>query len=390
MPDQHGVQSATRGEGVSSSRGHVARRAGVGVLILFLVVGATALGLWLYTDANIERRDIAGVGDQAAGTAADRSGGQSFSPPPALSRTVNVLVVGTDSREGLSPQQLVELGTERVAGERADVVMLVHLSPDRRQPVVVAFPRDLRVDIPENGSSNQSGADIGKLNAALARGGPELVVDTVESLTGIGVDHYVQVDIAGFLDLVDIVDGVPVCLDQPLVDRRAGAAFAAGRQLLNGTEAAAYVRARHTDPRGDVARIQRQFGFLRQTMRRTVTAGTLVNPLRMKRLVDAAAGAVLTDVDFQTTTMARIAWSLRDVAPATVDMHLVPSETERIDGTSYQVIDSGRAGRLFRALRTSANLPGPDDAAGDDAAGNVPPAAAVPSSSPSPRPGECT
>lgn len=315
-----------------------------------LLVGAVAGGvLWRYAEHRIERRDIPGVGDEAAARDPSTAAG-----PRPLEGVLNILAVGTDSREGLSEQQLEELGTEPVEGERADSVTLVHLSPARDGPVMVALPRDLRVLIPGHGP--------GKLNAALAHGGPELLVETVESYTRVALDHYVQVDIAGFLRLTDILGGVPVCLEEPLVDRDAGADLVAGEQVLTGTDAAAYVRARKSDPRGDLGRIERQQTFVRQAMRQVLSAGTLANPVRVKRLVDAAGEAILTDAGLGGAKMVRVGWSLRDLDPASVEMRTIPATPEEVDGTEYLVADPEPTEAIFQALRSGEPLPEAPDA----------------------------
>lgn len=268
---------------------------------------------------------------------------------------MNVLAVGTDSREGLSPQELAAIGTEEVSGERADTIILVHILPER--PVVmVSFPRDLKVQVPGRG--------VSKLNAALAYGGPDLLVETIEDYAGIQIDRYVQVNIAGFLRLVDVAGGVRVCLDEPLVDPYAGAHLPAGCQNLRGPDAAAYVRSRHADPNGDLGRIARQQRFLRAAMEKVVSAGTFSNPVRMKRVIDAAAAALVTDPGFGTPEMARIAWSLRWLDPESIDMRTVPGNERMQNGVFYYVADPEAAEWIFQSLREGAPLPERDTSAG--------------------------
>lgn len=313
----------------------VLRYAGVGVgALAVLGIGLVAF-LWGYADRQLQQEDLSSLERET---------------PPPIEGTLNVLAVGTDSREGLTEEQLQELGTEEVSGERADTIILVHLSPERPEAVMISFPRDLLVTIPGHGD--------GKLNSALALGGPDLLVETLESYTGIQVDHYVQVNIAGFLDVIDVLGGVEVCLQEPLQDRYAGVDLPAGCSELNGAQAAGFVRARKSDPRGDLGRIERQQMFIRAAMQEVISAGTLVNPVRVKRLIDAVAGAVVTDDSLGTSRMFRVAWSLRDLRPEDVESVTVPAENERIDGTFYVVAQPEEAEAVFQAVRAGTALPG--------------------------------
>lgn len=314
--------------------GTVLRYVGIGLVVLLVVGGGAVALIWGYADRQLEQQDLGSLERET---------------PPPIEGTLNVLAVGTDSREGLTDQQLQELGTEEVPGERADTIILIHLSPERPEAVMVSFPRDLLVTIPGHGD--------GKLNAALTRGGPDLMVETVEDYTGVQVDHYVQVNIAGFLEVVDVLGGVEVCLEEPLQDPSAGADLPQGCQVLQGADAAGYVRARKSDPRGDIGRIDRQQRFIKAAMRKVASAGTLLNPVRVKRLIDAAAGALLTDDGLGTSRMFRVAWSLRELDPDDVRALTVPVHGERIDGSYYAVAEPERAETIFQSIRSGEDIP---------------------------------
>lgn len=320
-------------------RSRRARILGVVACALVVTAAGTTLGLLRYADGRMRQQTIPGLE-------------RPEDLPPPLEGTVNLLAVGTDSRAGLSQAELQAIGTDEVHGERADTIILVHLSPQRPNAVMISFPRDLKVHIPGHGTN--------KLNAALAYGGPDLLVQTLEDYSGIQIDHYVQGNIAGFLKLVDIVGGVEICLDDVLVDSYAGAHLRAGCNTLRGPDAAAYVRARHTPPGGDLGRIERQQRFLREAMRKVISAGTFVNPVRMKRLIDAAADAVVTDAAFGASEMARLAWSLRSLEPEAVDMRTVPGRERRQDGVYYFIADAANAEMLFQSLRVDGTLPDED------------------------------
>lgn len=314
--------------------GTALRYVGIGIAAALVLGGAIIALAWGYADRQLEQQDLGALERET---------------PPPIEGTLNVLAVGTDSREGLTDEQLQELGTEGVSGERADTIILIHLSPERPEAVMVSFPRDLLVTIPGHGD--------GKLNAALTHGGPDLMVEAVEDYTGVQIDHYVQVNIAGFLEVVDVLDGVELCLDEPLRDPAAGADLDAGCQVLRGADAAGYVRARKTDPRGDIGRIDRQQRFIKAAMREVVSAGTLVNPLRVKRLIDSAAGALLTDDGLGTSRMFRVAWSLRELDPDDVHAVTVPVHGETIDGGYYAVAEPEEAESIFQSIRSGGDLP---------------------------------
>lgn len=308
------------------------------------LVAVTALGgvgLWWYANGQMQR-----ISPDALDTGS--------AAPDAVPGTLNVLVVGSDSREGLSEQELQALGTESVGGDRTDTIMLVQVSPARERAVILSFPRDLLVRIPGDGT--------GKINAVYAegggaKGGADLLIRTVQDYTGIDVDHYVEVRLAGFLRLAEVLGGVEVCLDEPLADRYAGVDLPAGCQQIGAVEAAGFVRARHATTEqwgvGDFGRISRQQYFIKQSMREVVSAGTLLNPLRLKRLVDVVAANVVTDDGLGVGQMVRLARALRGLRPEEVETRMVPSYAEG----GYVHAHPERAESLFQALREGRPLP---------------------------------
>ncbi|MBW3620840.1 MAG: LCP family protein [Actinobacteria bacterium] len=326
------------------------RFAALGLTAALLLALASTLALWRYADSRLEREEIPAIEANRDVEAAPAATGEG-EPAAPLPETLNVLVVGTDSREGLTDQQLLELGTEDVGTALTDTIMLVQLSPLREEAAIVSFPRDLRVDVPGEG--------VLKINAVHPRGGADLLVRTVQDLTDITVDHYVEVNIAGFLEVTDAVGGVEVCLDEPMVDRYAGVDLPAGCQTLDGRKAAGFVRSRRVrDQFGaddDFGRIARQQYFIRQAMERITSANTLANPVRVKRLIDAVAGAVTTDTDLGATQMLRLADSLADISPETVSTRAVPGYYSNETGFVHPYEDQAEA--LFSALREGTRLP---------------------------------
>src|SRR5918996_6012633 len=189
-------------------------------------------------------------------------------------RPRNVLLLGSDTRAGLSPEEQAAFGSpETVGGERSDTIILLHIDPRRDQAVVVHFPRDLRVEVP--------GHETTKINAAYEYGGPSLVVRTVHRYTDLPIHNYMEIDLAGFQDLVDTLGGVRMCVDRPLHDELAGLDIdKAGCHTLDGAESLAFVRARNIegDTIPDFSRIARQQQFIRAMLNRLLRVGTVVNP----------------------------------------------------------------------------------------------------------------
>jgi LCP family protein required for cell wall assembly len=262
---------------------------------------------------------------------------------------VNVIVLGSDTREGLtSEEQAAHGSTEDVGGKRSDTLILVHLDPRRQKAVLVHFPRDLRVEIPGRG--------MDKINLAYNVGGPNLVVETVKRYTGLPIHHYVEVNFVGFREVVDSLGGVRMCVDRPLIDpvsflniRKAGCS------TFNGKRALAFVRARNVegDAIPDFSRIARQQQFIRALLNKLLRVGTLVNP----GVARSVAENVTTDAELSATDLLELGNELRSLAAAGpsgatgVDFRTVPSAPEEIGGTAFVVADETKSRRLFERLR---------------------------------------
>lgn len=307
--------------------------------VLVLVGALVAGGLWWYANSQLEEIDVPALDGEGEVEAAGE-----------LQDTLNILVVGNSTREGLTEEQLQELGTEDDGSALADTIMLVQITPEREKAVVVGFPRDLQVSYPSVG-------DV-KINSVVSRGGPDALVTTVQDLTGVDLDHYVEIDMAGFLDLAEVLGGVEVCLDEPLVDVKAGVDLPAGCQALDATEALGFVRSRNvaTEQFGaaDFGRIAKQQYYLTQAMEKATQLGTLANPLRVKRMIDAVASAVTTDRALGLTDMYRIANTLKGVTSDDVMMRTVPGYWD--PDQSVVVMEPEPAETLFQALREGGDL----------------------------------
>lgn len=265
---------------------------------------------------------------------------------PADSKGFNYLLVGSDSREGLSAQQQQELSTGSDGGKRTDSIMLVHVSASGGKPAIISIPRDSYVPIPGHGSN--------KINASFSFGGAKLLTTTVEQVTGIHVDGYVEIGFGGFASIVDSLGGVDICVATDMVDPLAGINLKAGCQTLNGPNSLGYVRSRHEDPLGDIGRGNRQRQFLGAVMKKAVTPSTILVPWRYKGFADAAAGGITVGDTTSLRDAVRVLQAMRSVSSGDGLSLTVP-----IESTSLQTRNAGvavkwssqQAKALFTALK---------------------------------------
>lgn len=247
-----------------------------GLLVALLILTLIAGGAALWVDSKLTRVDALGTYPDRTAVASSRNG-------------TNWLLVGSDSRAGLSAQE----GDRLSAGElsngpgRTDTIMIVHIPSflsSQKEATVLSLPRDSYVDIPGQGKN--------KLNAAFTLGGPQLLQETVERATGIKIDRYVEIGFGGFSQIVDAVDGINLCLNEPLKDPMAGIDLQAGCQIMDGPTALGYVRSRYASATGDLARVDRQKEFLSSLASKVSSPATLLNPLRSFRIADSFGPSV--------------------------------------------------------------------------------------------------
>ncbi|MBR5951184.1 MAG: LCP family protein, partial [Actinomycetaceae bacterium] len=205
------------------------------------------------------------------------------------------LIVGSDKRESGA----VDDGTD---GQRADTIMVLQL-PDTGHAALISLPRDTLVEIPGYGMS--------KINAAYAYGGPALLVQTVENLTGLTVDHYVEVSMGGVQNLVNAVDGVNLCYDEDVSDAYSGMEWTAGCHDVNGDQALAFSRMRYSDPLGDIGRTMRQRQVVSKVIDKAASSSTLAHPMRQRAIVGAAADNLTTDTGTSLFGLAQAGLGLR-------------------------------------------------------------------------------
>jgi LCP family protein required for cell wall assembly len=271
--------------------------------------------------------------------------------PVASGAPVNILLVGSDSRDGLSRRELGRIQTTKVDGQRTDTIIVLHVSPEREKAVMVSIPRDLRADV--RGQTN-------RINAAFSLGGPDLLVKTVQEVTGLPIQHYAEIDFAGFLKVVDAVGGVTLCnrTDRTLDDRFANLHMPPGCKHMNGIQALAFVRARHID--SDFGRIGRQQEFIKAVMDKVASKGNLINLPKLLRIADIVSGHVKTDDTLTTGEAIGLARRLRKLDQDHVDMRVFPSQAvaPRCAGCAAFVEPLPEASILMKALaRDAADLP---------------------------------
>jgi len=262
---------------------------------------------------------------------------------PAFSGTSagqNWLIVGSDSRQGLTTKQIVQdhVGFD-FGTANSDSLMLLHMGTGR--PVLVSIPRDSYVPIPGHGEN--------KINAALGFGGPSLLIQTVESITGLRIDHYMGIGFGGLVSVVNEVGGVNICLTTALHDYDSGANLKAGCQTLNGTQALAFVRDRHSFADEDLQRMQDQRAFLKALLDKATSAGVYLNPFTALPFGSSAAGAISVDQGTHLYDLVQAALALRDPETGTVPIANANYETSNA-GDAVQW-NQTEALALFNALK---------------------------------------
>lgn len=307
-------------------------------VVLLLLLGAAGATMFVLTERlgnNVTR-----VPDAFHGLDAEAR--------PPVNDAVTFLLVGTDSRSdepttGADAPPGVDPGSQR-----SDVLMLARIDQARTGASVVSIPRDSWVDIPDHG--------INKINAAYAFGGPPLLIQTVEKLTNIRVDHFAVIDFAGFQAMVDTVGGIDVNVAK--ATSHDGVQFRQGTNHLGGVQALAYVRQRYELPRGDIDRAQRQQNALRALLEKAVSSGLLADPVRLYRLLDAVSRSVSIDDTLSNGGMRELGIEMRGLRPSGVTFLGAPVRGLGREGAQSVVyLDDARSAELWDAL-TSDSIEG--------------------------------
>lgn len=340
-PDEAAPAGTATGARRGGGRRKGLRWVAVGAVALLLAAGGGAA--WLYHDlvGGIEQKHVS-----------DKLGANR---PKKLNKSLNILLIGSDTREGENSEYAVP----GMAGARSDTTILLHLSPNRDQAIGISFPRDSMVKMPackkEKGGTVP--AQFGMLNAAFAYAGPTCTWKTLESLTGIHIDHFVQVDFAGFKRMVDALGGVEICVDKPVRDPRAELYLKAGKQTVKGDDALGYVRARYSLGDGsDLERIERQQKFMAAVVDKATSGSVLKDPAKTYKFLKAATKSMTTDDDLDLAGMRKLADGLKGMSAGQVRFVTVPVEGYAPDPNRVQW-NEDLAKPLFEAIRHDDELP---------------------------------
>ncbi|WP_369390340.1 LCP family protein [Streptomyces sp. CG1] len=308
--DGDGTYRAGRRVG-SGRRKSWRRRIGYGVLALVVVLLVTSVGTYFWADSKLARTiDL--------GALANR---------PPQDQGTNYLIAGSDNRGNLThaQQQALHVGSDD-EGQfgNSDTMMVLHVGSNG--DTLLSLPRDSYVTIPA--FTGQTGkhypASKHKLNVAFSWGGGQLLAQTVEYNTGLHIDHYAEIGFGGFVNLVNTLGGVNLCLDKPIKDKDSGSDFKAGCQEFNGAQSLAFVRERHQEANQDLGREKHQQQFLHAVAQQTATPGTLLNPFKLYPVLGAGLETLSVDKGMSLYDLAKLALAMKDVSGGQGTSTVVP------------------------------------------------------------------
>ncbi|MDP2289178.1 MAG: LCP family protein [Actinomycetota bacterium] len=290
-----------------------------GAVLLTAVVGAGVNHLIGQLQGNITTLDVSeelgGTGNANSALVFDENGNM---------KPLNLLILGSDSRTGKGNGGFGRPG--QFGGERSDTAILLHVSADRGSAIAVSIPRDTLVDYScTKKGQTVSGTDV-KFNEAFTYGGPGCTLKVVNEMTGMDVTNFVKVDFGGFKKIVNAIGGVEICLTKAVDDPKSGLKLSAGKHLVSGNEALAFVRARKTLGDGsDTSRIRRQQAFISSLSRKVLSSGTLLNPASLIGLLNAATESLTANpqmADLQN--LKELALSMKDIRPSDITFLTMP------------------------------------------------------------------
>ncbi|RBY93944.1 LytR family transcriptional regulator [Blastococcus sp. TBT05-19] len=299
------------------------------VLALALVLGGVALFLVDRYAGNVER-----VGDVFADLDEDARPAPATPAEEAGDPPLTFLLVGSDTRAAPEPGEL--------PGGRSDAIMLVRFTGDRQNAQLISIPRDSWVEIPGRG--------MNKINASYAFGGPTLLIQTVEQLTQLRIDHYVAIDFDGLIQVTDDLGGVDVVVAETTTN--GPYTFTAGTNHLDGEQARYYLAQRYDLPGGDFDRVKRQQQYLQAMFGKLISSDTFSSPTRLDGALRAVTDAVAVDDGLGNADMVQLAYSLRGVTPESIDFFTAPVlGTGREGAASVVYLDDVAADRMWSYLR---------------------------------------
>jgi LCP family protein required for cell wall assembly len=331
-PERHGLPSTGRPPGGRRWRfwgqpGRRGRRIAliVGVVVVALIAALGTSYFWVNSKLN---RSV------ALPAFSGQSAGQ------------NWLIVGSDTRDGLTRRQIRRLHVGFDFGtDNSDTLMLLHMGTGR--PVLISIPRDSYVPIPGNGDN--------KINAALGFGGPSLLVQTVENVTGLRINHYMGIGFGGLVTVVNKVGGVTICLQTAMHDPDSGANFNAGCQPMTGGEALEFVRDRHSFADEDLQRMQDDRALLKALLDKATSPGVYLNPFTALPFGSTAASSITVDQGTSLYDLVQVALALRDPETGTVPIananYFTPNAGDAVQWNQSQAL------ALFNALKNGQPVP---------------------------------
>lgn len=305
------------------------------VAIVVLGTAGYAAASYLRFDHGVRRVDAIPAPSASASSLPDIDGAAQ-----------NILLVGDDVRPpGASQQELAQLGTQEDGGsDDTDTMIILHIAAGGRSAELISLPRDSYVSIPGHGT--------GKLNSAFAlgsaggggdAGGAKLLINTVQSLTGLTIDHFVRVSLLGFYDIVKILGPVTVCLNHAVQDSYSGIDLPAGVSTLNAQQALAFVRQRHGLPDGDLDREARQQYFLSLEAKQVLSADTLLNPVKVQQLIGAISSSLETDQGFSFLSFAEEVRDLRAGSIRSATIPILGTPTITVNGAPLSIVQVNEA-----------------------------------------------
>jgi LCP family protein required for cell wall assembly len=310
----------------------VRRYLGALALLVVLIILAS-IGLYFYVNSKLVGADIL----------------VNYTGRPAASAGTNWLIAGSDSRQGLTRAQELQLATGQlsaISGQRSDTILILHIPAGGGRPVLLSIPRDSYVPIPGYGSS--------KINAAFDLGGPKLLAETIQNDTGLYINHYMGIGFGGFVSVVNDIGGVRMCLPGPMVDPKAGLNLKAGCQNLDGGQALGYVRTRNF-ALSDLQREQDQRLFLKALLSKMTSPGTMLNPFAMIPAATGSASALTVSQGTNLYDLVKAGFALRNPETTTVPLNDLDYQTPN-DGVAV-TWDPSQTQRLFNDLKTDTALP---------------------------------
>jgi LCP family protein required for cell wall assembly len=303
-----------------------------GLIVLILIVAAS---LYFYLDSKLNRQNVL----------------RDYASRPAASAGQNWLITGSDSRQGLTRKQMRQYSTgpaSSIGGQRSDTIMLLHVPGNGGRAVLVSLPRDSFVQIPGYGAN--------KLNAAFSFGGPKLLAQTVQNLTGLRIDHYMGIGFGGFVNVVNSVGGVTMCLPKGGIhDKASGLNLKAGCQTLSGGQALSYVRDRHSFALSDLQRVQDQRLFVKALLSKLTSTGTIINPFASVPAAFGTVGNLTVDSGTHLYQLLQIAFALRN--PETTTAPIANPNYVTSNAGDAVLLDAAAMHTLFGDLRTDHAIP---------------------------------